>query len=222
VYKPLEIVTHSTAGVHFSLKAARLPHPNSESKGLANDLKLGAKLVKAGTDHAKFTRGIIAYVKFKCQIGWLIEYVTYRIGVECLSSSSAMHDELKLLKGVPLAEEKQNGLNEKVYVRAEMLSYQALRNIYLARRNHRHPDWHIFCDWIESLPYFEYLIYPEGREATVPDITKCTADDCPLKEHCYRWNAKPSPMNQSYSKFIYEDSGGIVNCEYFMPTREEL
>jgi hypothetical protein len=44
-----------------------------------------------------------------------------------------------------------------------MASYQALRRIYKQRRHHRHPDWQVFCkDFIEKLPDFDTLIYPEG------------------------------------------------------------
>lgn len=40
-------------------------------------------------------------------------------------------------------------------------NYQVLWNIYKARKNHRLPEWHDFCDWCESLPYFKD-IYLEG------------------------------------------------------------
>lgn len=40
--------------------------------------------------------------------------------------------------------------------------YAVLRNIYFARRNHRLPEWHDFCDWILSLPYAKELIAFEG------------------------------------------------------------
>lgn len=33
-------------------------------------------------------------------------------------------------------------------------NYRCLKNIYNQRRNHRLPDWQIFCDWCETLPYF--------------------------------------------------------------------
>lgn len=36
-------------------------------------------------------------------------------------------------------------------------NYQQLKTIYHQRRTHRLPDWQVFCDWIESLPY-SYLI----------------------------------------------------------------
>lgn len=38
------------------------------------------------------------------------------------------------------------------------LSYENLINIYYARRNHKLPEWHTYCDWIENLPYAKELI----------------------------------------------------------------
>ena len=35
------------------------------------------------------------------------------------------------------------------------LNYEVLANIYFARRNHKLDEWHTFCDWILTLPYFE-------------------------------------------------------------------
>lgn len=32
-------------------------------------------------------------------------------------------------------------------------NYLQLKTIYKQRKDHRLPDWHIICDWIESLPY---------------------------------------------------------------------
>ena len=40
-------------------------------------------------------------------------------------------------------------------------NYQVLWSIYKARKNHRLPEWHDFCNWCESLPYFKD-IYLEG------------------------------------------------------------
>ena len=34
------------------------------------------------------------------------------------------------------------------------LNYENLINIYHARRNHKLPEWHTLCSWIETLPYF--------------------------------------------------------------------
>jgi hypothetical protein len=159
-YKPLEIKCFKIVGTDESLKAMRLPKDRQVESTWQQDLALGAKLIKAGPDHAKFQRGIVAYVEIKMQVGWMIEFETYRHGVECLSTSSSMHNELKHTAGPELAAEKQAGLEEKVYTRICTISYQALRAMYRARRNHRHPDWQIFCDWVETLPNFDSLIMP--------------------------------------------------------------
>lgn len=38
------------------------------------------------------------------------------------------------------------------------LNYENLINIYYARRNHKLPEWHSLCGWIESLPYAKQFI----------------------------------------------------------------
>ena len=38
------------------------------------------------------------------------------------------------------------------------LNYENLINIYYARRNHKLPEWHTLCHWIEELPYAQELI----------------------------------------------------------------
>ncbi|HEX3038698.1 MAG TPA: hypothetical protein VHP54_00185 [Caproiciproducens sp.] len=37
-------------------------------------------------------------------------------------------------------------------------NYENLGNIYHARKNHKLDEWHVFCDWIEQLPYAQDLI----------------------------------------------------------------
>ena len=37
-------------------------------------------------------------------------------------------------------------------------NYENLRNMYAARRNHKLNEWHIFCDWVQTLPYAADLI----------------------------------------------------------------
>ena len=161
-YKPLDIVNYEVVGERWVRRAMRLPKDKQPIN--RDDYGLMVKLVKAGDDHAKCTRGIIVYVEVKFQVGWLIEFETYRAGIECLSTSSSMHNELMSLRGDELAEQKQKDLSDKVYTRIMTISYQALRNIYKARRTHRHPDWWIFCRWIETLPLFKMVIYPEWSD----------------------------------------------------------
>ena len=43
-------------------------------------------------------------------------------------------------------------------MRTTTLNYETLINIYYARRNHKLPEWHVYCGWIRSLPYADRLI----------------------------------------------------------------
>lgn len=36
-------------------------------------------------------------------------------------------------------------------------SYENVANMYYSRKNHKLMEWHTFCEWIESLPYFKEL-----------------------------------------------------------------
>lgn len=44
------------------------------------------------------------------------------------------------------------------------MSYETLRNIYHARKNHKMTEWHTLCDMIRSLPYPEFITdeWPEA------------------------------------------------------------
>lgn len=164
LYQPLQIKTLEVCGVAHALHAMRNPMLSHDKATTEADLKLAAKLIRAGDEHAKAIRGVIVYFELYLQIGWMVEWDTYRIGVEVLSTSSTMHLDHRGMKGAELAEAKQANLPNVRYTQTAMASYQALRRIYFQRRNHRHPDWQIFCRWIESLPHFSNLIVPEFSE----------------------------------------------------------
>lgn len=67
--------------------------------------------------------------------------------------------------------------------RTIMLNYEVLANIYHSRKNHKLDEWREFCEWIETLPYAEGIIFEEddndktktnGLTDSEPDIS---ADD---------------------------------------------
>lgn len=43
-------------------------------------------------------------------------------------------------------------------LRTVTMNYETLINIYYARRAHKLDEWHVFCDWIRTLPYAADLI----------------------------------------------------------------
>lgn len=52
--------------------------------------------------------------------------------------------------------------------RTVFLPYEVLHNIYHSRRHHKLDEWHVFCDWIEELPYSELITmkFEEKSEAS--------------------------------------------------------
>lgn len=114
--------------------------------------------MKAGDEHAKVMRGLIVWVEIKAPIYWWREMETYRFGRERLSCESTMHVDCKGLVGEELQKAKAEIPMGKEQRAVDMFSYQCLRRIYKQRRHHRLPEWHVFCDFIETLPYAKEFI----------------------------------------------------------------
>lgn len=53
--------------------------------------------------------------------------------------------------------------------RSITLNYEVLHKIYSERRAHKLDEWTIFCAWMEQLPYFDEIIWPEGRREVYGD-----------------------------------------------------
>lgn len=43
-------------------------------------------------------------------------------------------------------------------LRTVSLNYAVLQNMYRARKDHKLDEWHTFCEWAETLPYFKELV----------------------------------------------------------------
>jgi len=127
-----------------------------------NDLRLLSNLVLNGDEHAKAVRGIIVSAEIDAPRYWWVELDTYRIGREQLSSESTMHCEAKGLSGKKLQKVKAEIKEGLVQKRIITFTYQTLRRIYFQRRKHRLPEWHIFINWIKSLPLANELIIKEN------------------------------------------------------------
>ena len=130
----------------------------SESVIKPNDLILLSTLVKRGPEHAKCIRGINVYAKITAPVYWWCEMETYTVGHYRLASESTMHIDCKGLSGEELQLAKASIPMGKELTKIDMFNYQNLRNIYHQRKGHRLPEWKVFLDWIESLPYSKEFI----------------------------------------------------------------
>ncbi len=128
------------------------------------DLTLLQTLIKRGDEHAKVLRGIIVYAEITAPLYWWNEAETYIAGHQRLCSESTMHIDCRGLRGEELQKAKAEISCGKELTKIDFFSYQCLRNMYIQRRRHRLPEWGEFCSWMESLPFFNHLIYPEYEE----------------------------------------------------------
>lgn len=57
-------------------------------------------------------------------------------------------------------------------------NYEVLANIYQGRRNHKLYEWHVFCDWIEALPYSHLITgkEPNDLKTDIPLTGKACLD----------------------------------------------
>ena len=54
----------------------------------------------------------------------------------------------------------------------------------------------------------------------MPDITKCTFDECPLKLKCFRYTCKPDEFWQYYSNFKDRLNEDKTKCSSFIDVEE--
>ena len=154
------------------------------------DHELSMKLCSAGSDHRKHIRLIDVWVEIQAPLYWHKEMDTYRFGVDKVSEStmhtlmskeitpkdfelSAWDDEFAPIWLVNLCEElrvhgefkRLNQILPQSYLQTRIykISYEALRNMYHARNNHKLKEWHQFCEWIEDLPYAEFITGEEKQ-----------------------------------------------------------
>ena len=129
-----------------------------------NDIRLLQTLVKRGDEHAKVLRGVMVWCEINAPRYWHVELDTYRVGCERLSSNSTMHQQGRGLSEDDLIEMKENLTEGTMQRRVWMFSYQTLRRIYFQRKDHRLPQWRLFCEWIKALPFAEELILGSKKD----------------------------------------------------------
>lgn len=176
--KEFSVTTIGVAGFGAAETALRLPFGNrnkpQENDSLIQavsfppvwmyeaDVKLLSTLVKRGDEHAKVLRGVMVWFEINAPRYFWQEMDRYRVGCECLSSESTMHIQGKGLSEDDLVEMKEHLEEGTMQKRVWMFSYQTLRRIYFQRRNHRLPQWRMFCEWIKTLPFADEFITIEN------------------------------------------------------------
>lgn len=146
----------------------------------------GKRLAHSPIGHGddKFLRQIVVTFDVRAPRYWWQQFATY--GHTVMNSQSTMHkgakldyrlmsnryvDEIILTRFEKLVENynrnptKENfmkvksNLPEGIEITAGIsTNYAQLRTIYFQRKSHRLPEWNLFCEWIETLPYAKDFI----------------------------------------------------------------
>ena len=58
-------------------------------------------------------------------------------------------------------------------LRTVTMNYETLVNIYHARKHHKLAEWHVVCEWIETLPYAKDLITFENEQERMGVMSPC-------------------------------------------------
>ena len=160
---------------------------HSETSDYQRLQKVAAKLAHKDGGHNKFLEAITVTLDIDAPRYWWSEFDTYRVGTT-KQSESTMHtiDKRHLTKSdfeggdIPdsLLSLINSAVDDKDWYRVKQLlpesflqrrivstNYKVLRNVYAQRKNHRLPEWHVFCDTLRNgLEHFDYLEnYNEGK-----------------------------------------------------------
>ena len=145
------------------------------------------KLAKTpiGSGHDQFLTSIIVQFDLTFPLKTWVELQRYHF-IDFCSSMSTMHrimnmdideccneyvnEHIKETLKKAVQRYKDNPTNENFYkviynipsgfeyTARLTTNYRQLKTIYVQRKNHKLPDWHMFCNWIETLPYSELII----------------------------------------------------------------
>ena len=186
INKMAKIENIKVFGIEDSFRASKYPFAtdiNAVNDEFTDRIdKLGR--CDIGTGHDNFLNGAIVQFDLTFSNKAWVELQRYHF-IDFVSSQSTMHciskmdikcmcngyvsdvviAEVERLKEIYLKTKDSEDYLRLLYnipsgfeLTARMTTnYRQLKTIYRQRRNHRLPDWHIFCDFIEKLPYSELI-----------------------------------------------------------------
>lgn len=173
-------------GLEDSIKASKYPKSTDIAK-CTDEITSTTKSLgscKTGTGHDQFLTGIVVQFDLRYTIKAWTEAERYNF-FHFVSSQSTMHKimyfdldasyieyvdprMIRIMKELvdrynsePTAENElavlySNPVGFQLTARITT-NYRQLKTIYYQRRNHKLPEWRLFCQWIETLPYFREL-----------------------------------------------------------------
>lgn len=182
-----DVVTNwKVYGLEDSIRASKYPMATNIEDCTVEITKTTKKLAQCekGEGHDNFLNGIVVQFDLTFTVKAWTEAERYHF-LDFVSSQSTMHRITKfdldksyidyvdpriveIMK--ELVNNYNNNPNPEAYLKvlysnpcgfkltARMTTnYRQLKTIYSQRKTHRLPEWRVFCKWIETLPYTEFI-----------------------------------------------------------------
>lgn len=173
-------------GLEDSIRASKYPMATNIEDCTVEITKTTKKLAQCekGEGHDNFLNGIVVQFDLTFTVKAWTEAERYHF-LDFVSSQSTMHRITKfdldksyidyvdpriveIMK--ELVDNYNDNPNPEAYLKvlysnpngfrltARMTTnYRQLKTIYSQRKTHRLPEWRVFCKWIETLPYAEFI-----------------------------------------------------------------
>ena len=182
-----DVVTNwKVYGLEDSIRASKYPMATNIEDCTVEITKTTKKLAQCekGEGHDNFLNGIVVQFDLTFTVKAWTEAERYHF-LDFVSSQSTMHRITKfdldksyidyvdpriieIMK--ELVNKYNNNPSPEAYLKvlysnpngfrltARMTTnYRQLKTIYSQRKTHRLPEWRVFCKWIETLPYAEFI-----------------------------------------------------------------
>lgn len=176
----------SVYGLKNSIRVSKFPMMADATAATDETAERQTKLAQApqGSGHDNFLKGIIVQLDLTFTIKAWTQIERYHF-LDIVSSQSTMHRiakmdfksslceyvtnstrrELERLREAYNAEKSEDNYLRLLYncpvglklTAGITTNYQQLKTIYAQRRRHKLPEWREFCNWIETLPYSEWI-----------------------------------------------------------------
>ena len=173
-------------GMRESFRASKFPMKADPADANDDHTEVidGLACTPLGTGHDNFLNGIVVQFDLTFSQQAIRELQRYHF-IDFVSSQSTMHciqrfsfdnmvnqyvDQKILDRFHELQSEYMRNKSEENFLRliynipsgfeltARMTTnYRQLKTMYHQRKHHRLPDWKVFCKWIETLPYSEFI-----------------------------------------------------------------
>lgn len=173
-------------GLEESIRGAKFPMAVDVNK-LTTELTSGIKSLTqspAGEGHDNWLNGVVVQFDLKASNKFWVEMERYHF-IDFISSQSTMHRIAKFnldeayndyvdQRMIEIMKELVSAYNDNPSIEnylkilysnpagfeltARMTTnYRQLKTIYRQRKDHRLPEWRIFCRWLETLPHSELI-----------------------------------------------------------------